>query len=103
MAKSTIILADNDEKFLAPLELKFVEELGEEVNIEVITEKEYFDDFFSTSKTANVLVVSSELYSVELHKHNINSIYVLTEEENEDEGGTEDLIITKIFKYTSTQ
>ena len=101
MAKSTIILADTDVKFLAPLELKFIEELDENIDLEVITNPDYFNEYFSGPKTANILVVSEELYTTELQKQNINNIYVLTE--NTDEGGTEDLVITKIFKYTSTQ
>lgn len=100
MSKSTIILADADANFLTPLELKFLEELNDNAELEIITEPAYFNEYFSTPKSANVLVVSERLYSGELQKHNISSIFVLTE--NIDEGGTEDLGITKIFKYTST-
>ena len=99
MAKSTIILADTDEKFLTPLELKFVEELDEDADIEIITDSSYFNEYFLSPKSANVLVVSEDLYTSDLQKHNINKIFVLTE--NIDEGGTEDLGVTKIFKYTS--
>lgn len=99
MAKSTIILADTDEKFLTPLELKFVEELDEDADIEIITDFSYFNEYFLSPKSANVLVVSEDLYTSDLQKHNINKIFVLTE--NIDEGGTEDLGVTKIFKYTS--
>lgn len=99
MAKSTIILADNDERFLAPLELKFLEELDENVDLEIITNTDYFKEYFSAPKSANVLVVSEELYSSILQKHNINSIFVLTEQV--EDGETEDLAATKIFKYTS--
>lgn len=101
MAKSTIILADTDEKFLTPLELKFLEELDENAELEIITDEEYFHSYFSSPKSASVLVVSENLYSSELQKHNINSIFVLTEDT--DEGGTEDLGVDKIFKYTSTK
>lgn len=101
MAKSTIILADTDEKFLTPLELKFLEELDDNADLEIITESSFFKEYFSSPKSASVLVVSEDLYSSELQKHNINSIFVLTEDT--DEGGTEDLGINKIFKYTSTK
>lgn len=101
MAKSTIILADTDEKFLSPLELKFLEELDDNAELEIITDSEYFNDYFSSPKSASVLVVSEDLYSSSLQKHNINNIFVLTEDM--DEGGTEDLGIDKIFKYTSTK
>lgn len=101
MAKSTIILADIDENFLTPLELKFLEELDDKIELEIITEPAYFREYFSSPKGVDVLVVSEELYSSELQKHNINNIFVLTE--SIDEGGTEDLGVKKIFKYTSTQ
>lgn len=101
MSKSTIILADADANFLTPLEFKFLEELDDNAELEIITDPAYFSDYFLTPQSANVLVVSERLYSSELQKHNISSIFVLTE--NIDEGGTEDLGITRIFKYTSTQ
>lgn len=101
MSKSTIILADADANFLTPLEFKFLEELDDNAELEIITDPVYFNEYFLTPQSANVLVVSERLYSSELQKHNIGSIFVLTE--NIDEGGTEDLGITKIFKYTSTQ
>lgn len=102
MAKFTVILADTDEKFLTPLELKFLEELDDNAELEIITDPEYFKEYFSSPKTASVLVVSEELYQSELQKHNINSIFVLTED-MEEGGTTEDLGINKIFKYTSTK
>lgn len=99
MEKTTVILADPDEKYLAPLEVKFLEELDAQIELEVITQKAYFERCFSAPKSADVLVVSESFYSRELQKHNIESIFVLAEQP--DEGGTEDLGITKIFKYTS--
>lgn len=101
MAKPIIILADTDENFLTPLEFKFLEELDDTVELEIITDPIFFNEYFSTPKSANILVVSERIYSSELKKHNINKIFVLTE--NIDEGGTENLDIKKIFKYTSPQ
>ncbi len=99
MAKQAIILADTDEKFIASLELKFVEELNDDLNLEIITDENYFNEFFSQPQNAIVLVVSEDLYTSELKRHNINKIFVLTE--SVDDNGTEDLEIEKIFKYSS--
>ena len=99
MGKTTIILADTDEKFLAPLEIKFLEELDDNAELEVITDPAFFEEYFSSPKSASVLLVSEELYTSALQRHTINNIFVLSE--NTEEGRTEDLIITKIFKYTS--
>lgn len=100
MEKPKIILADTDEVYLSSLEIKFLEEINEIVDLEVITEQNYFNQYFSTPKNAEVLIVSEELYFSDLQKQNLSNIYVLSE--NNEEGGTEDLGITKIFKYTNT-
>lgn len=99
MAKQVIILADTDEKFIASLELKFVEELEDNTELEIITETDYYNEYFLSPKSASVIVVSEDLYTPELKKHNIGKIFVLSE--SLDEGGTEDLEIEKIFKYSS--
>lgn len=96
-----VILADTDEKsYLSPLEVKFLEELNDEIELEVITDPAYFKAHFSTPQSAEILVVSEELYFGDLQKQNISNIFVLSE--NIDEGGTEDLRLIKIFKYTNT-
>lgn len=99
MAKSTIIIADSDEKYLSSLEIKFLEQLGDEIELEVISQREYFNSYFSIPRTVSVLVVSEELYTSELQRHNIDNVFVLTE--NVDEGGTEDLSVERIFKYSN--
>lgn len=99
MAKQTIILADTDEKFIASLELKFIEELDDDTELEIITSIDFFNDYFSTPKSAQALVVGDNLYTPDLKRHNIDKIFVLTE--SNDDGGTEDLEIEKVFKYSS--
>lgn len=99
MGKPKVILADTDEKYLAPLEMKFLDELNDTIDLELITDELFFTSYFSQSQNADVLVVSEELYSRELQKQNISNIFVLTEQS--EEGDTDDLGITKIFKYTS--
>lgn len=100
MGKPVIILADTDEQYLSPLEIKFLEELDDKVELEIITDKNYFNQHFSLPQNAEILIVSENLYSSELQKQNISNIYVLSE--SMEEGGTEDLGIKKIFKYTNT-
>ncbi|MDO5603009.1 MAG: hypothetical protein Q4G07_09600, partial [Oscillospiraceae bacterium] len=99
MGKPTVILADMDEQYLAPLEIKFLEELGDAIELEVITDPAYFREYFSQPQNADVLVVDEKLYTRDLQKHNISNVFVMTEQM--DEGSTDDLSITKIFKYTS--
>lgn len=99
MGKPVIILADTDEKYLSPLELKFLGELGDTIELELITDSVFYEEHFSQPRKADILVVSEDLYTSDIQKHNINNIYVLAEQP--DNGGTEDLAITKIYKYTS--
>ncbi len=100
MGKPVIILADTDEQYLAPLEIKFLEALDDKVELEIITDTGYFRQHFASPQNAEILLVSEELYSGELQKQNISNIYVLTE--SIEESDTEDLGIKKIFKYTNT-
>lgn len=99
MAKQVIIIADTDEKFVASLELKFIEELDENIELEIITDRDYFNEYFLSPKSAQAIVVDEDLYTPELKRHNVNKIFVLSE--SNDDGGTEDLEIEKIFKYSS--
>ena len=101
MAKSTIIIADSDEKYLSSLEIKFLEQLGDEIELEIISQAEYFNSYFSIPRTVNVLVVSEDLYTSELQRHNIDNVFVLTEDA--EVGGTEDLSVERIFKYSNAE
>lgn len=99
MPRPRIIIADTDVNYINPLQLKFVEEFFEEVDLELISDSEYFDALFSSPQKADVLVVSEDLYDTSLQRHNIGSIFLMTEQYEEDQTG--DLKVTHIFKYTS--
>lgn len=99
MAKPRIIIADTDISYIIPLQLKFVEEFFEKVDIEIITNKEYYECLFSTPQKADVLVVSEDLYDVSLQRHNIGNIFLMTEQHEEERTG--DLNVDRIYKYTS--
>ena len=99
MAKPRIIIADTDINYIIPLQLNFVEDFFEKVDLEIITEPEYFESLFSTPQKADILIVSDELYSQDMQRHNISHIFVMDEQYEEDQ--TADLNINHIFKYTS--
>lgn len=99
MAKPRIIIADSDAGYIVPLQLKFVEDFFESVDIEIITEVSYFDTLFSTPQKADILIVSEDLYSQAMQRHNIAHIFVMNEQYEEDQ--TADLNVNHIFKYTS--
>lgn len=98
MRKPNIVIADEDCSYIAALENKFVEELGDKAEIEIITEKEYFNTYFGTPRTVEIMAVSEKMYSNELLKHDIANLFVLTDElEN---GATQNLSIENVYKYT---
>ena len=99
MAKPRIIIADTDVNYIIPLQLKFVEDFFEMVDVEIITTEEYFETLFSTPQRADILIVSEELYSQAMQRHNISHIIVMNEQYEEDQ--TADLNVNHIFKYTS--
>ena len=99
MAKPRIIIADTDVNYIIPLQLKFVEDFFEMVDVEIITEEAYFEELFSTPQRADILIVSEELYSQAMQRHNISHIFVMNEQYEEDQ--TADLNVNHIFKYTS--
>ncbi len=101
MSKPLVVIADTDENYLMPLEYKFLETLGDKIELEIISDRAYYEEFFSAPRTAEIVAVSEKLYSRELLKHNINSLFVLAEEN--DAGSTAELSVSKIFKYTGVK
>lgn len=99
MAKPRIIIADTDISYVAPLQLKFVEEFFEKIDIEIITDKGYYEQLFSVPQKTDILIISEDLYDNSLQRHNIGNIFLMTEQYEDDQTG--DLNVNRIFKYTS--
>lgn len=100
MAKPRIILADTDFSYIVPLLKKFVEDYFEKVDLEIITEESFFDETFYRPQTADILVVSNELYTSNLLRHNIAHIFVL----NEQYGvASDNFNVTYLYKYSSVK
>lgn len=98
MSRPLIVIADTDEKYLSTLEDKFLRELDDEMELELISSREYFNTFFQTPRTAEILAVCEELYDRDLHRHNINHLFVLAE--SDTNGSTEELSVNHVYKYT---
>jgi MinD-like ATPase involved in chromosome partitioning or flagellar assembly len=99
MARPKVIIADEDENYIISLQFKFITEFFNKIDLEIITDKSYFAEYFSKPQTAEILVVSDNLYNETLLRHNIQNIFVMMEQL--DDGGTGDLNITQLFKYSS--
>lgn len=99
MNKPRIIIADCDENYVAPLQLRFVEEFRDGIDLEIITDQNYFKVLFLEPQTAEILVVSEGLYSADMQKHSVNNIFVMMEQSAS--ASTQELNVVRLFKYTS--
>ncbi len=100
MAKAQIVLVDTDEGYLGPLERKFVEEFKYDANIHVITDPAYLAEFFSVQQSIDIFVVSSDLYSPDFMRHNIQNFFVLSEVPPQQDTAEP---YHAIYKYTSAK
>lgn len=99
MVKPRIIIADTDMNYMIPLQQRFIEEYFEKIDLEIISEKSYFEQLFSSPQKADVLIVSEKLYSPVVDRHDITNIFVMTEQRNENQ--RDYLNIEQIYKYTN--
>ncbi len=94
-----VIIADLDRLYILPLQQKFVKEFYDNIDLEIITDRQYFDELFVTPQTIDILIVAEQLYNPLLQKHNIKHLYILSEsEDNEAVAGPSG---SYIYKYTS--
>ncbi len=99
MGKPRIIIADMDFSYIVPLQQKFVEDYFDSIDLEIISDKDYFRTFFSAPQSADVLIISEELYSSDIRRHNIGNIYLMTEQiPGHQTGGPN---IKPLYKYSS--
>lgn len=99
MASPRIIIADRDINYIAPIQLKFIEEFFDKIQLEVITDEDYYDQYFSNPRNVDILIVSEDFYDRSLSRHNISHIFLMTEDQEEE--NTAELTVNKIYKYTS--
>lgn len=99
MGKPVIVFADVDESYLIPLELQFLEEFGDRIDLELITQEAYFLEYFITAKQIDVLVVGERWYNSQLQRHNITNIFFLTERDTASDTGSSNVI--ELFKYSA--
>ncbi len=99
MTNPKVIIADSDVNYIAPLQYKFINDYFNNIDLEIITDKQYFDEYFSVPRNAEVLIVSEEFFESSIKRHDIKNIFLMSEQL--DDGSTGDLSINKMYKYTS--
>ena len=63
MSKPLIVIADTDEMYLSTIERKLLKELGNRIELEIISDEAYFFEFFSNPKTAEIVAVGERFYT----------------------------------------
>lgn len=83
--------------------VEFEEHLRGELKktVEKRSDKDYFNQLFSLSQHADILLVSDTLYNSGLKKHDIRHLMILSE--HYEPGQTDELDICRLFKYTSVR
>lgn len=99
MAKPRVVIADTDISYIIPLQQKFVEEYFEKIDLEIISNPSYFIQFFSSPQKIDILIISEELYTPTIKKHNIGNLFLMTEQYNTS--STNEINLFPIYKYTS--
>ena len=79
MARPRIIIADTDVNYILSLQLKFIEEFFEKIDLEIITDRDFFEKTFESPQRAEILIISEDLYDLSIQKHNIGNIFLMTE------------------------
>ncbi len=79
MDKPLLVIVEEDESYLSPLEIRIAEIVGDAADIEVISDTDYFEEFFLTPKKIDVLIIDEDKFEERLLKHDIDNIYILTE------------------------
>lgn len=100
MKKPRVIIADTDAAYTIPLQLKFVEEFFNQIDLEIITDCQYYEKLFSVPQSIDVLIVSEDLYSDSLQRHSIRHTFMMQEEMDQGET-TASLLVNRIGKYSS--
>lgn len=80
--KPRIILADLDESYMEILEFMLLKRYEYNLDLIEITNDYFFQKYFSEMVSASVLVVSEDMYTNELCRHNLDKIIILSEKKS---------------------
>ncbi len=98
MSKKNIVFVCFDEDYITALEYKMAEIVGQNADIEFITDCKYYTQYMSVPKRIDILVVPENMGELIGNKNNIGKTYYLTEE-NVESNDSGDLI----YKYGSVR
>ena len=97
--KAKIVIADLDFDYIMPLQARLAKKYYDQVELEIITDKDYYKEFLSSPKSIDILLVSEELYDNSLNRHKIDNLFVLVENDDNDKSLNQNLL----YKYTTAK
>lgn len=98
MTAKRVIIADTDEEYIVSIQHKFIEEFFGKIDLEIITDKQYFEELFKMPQSVDILIITDELYDNSILKHRIGKVFVLTEKKDVNNLSSEEYYI---FKYSN--
>lgn len=98
MKRPRIVLADSNREYINTIQLRFIEEFFNAIDLEVITDRNYFNSFFTVPQRIDILVISDDFYNNTISRHEIGKTFLLTEDDENQE--YDDTGIVKIYKYS---
>lgn len=104
MKKPRIIIADPDASYAGVLQSSFAGAFFGRIDLEVITDPDYFHEMFARPQSAEVLLVSELFWDLSLSRHNISFVFLLAERDEEERDGGETYPgVRRLFKYTNPE
>ena len=85
MGRTMIVVVEPDRDYMGRLEMGLVKMFWKEAELELISELEYFDEYFAIPKKIDLLVIDESMYTEQLRMHDIQKIFILTEEPGQEE------------------
>ncbi len=79
MEKSVIVVVEPDKDYLSRLEMGLVKMFRKTADLELISEPEFFDEYFALPKRIDLLIIDENMYTDRLRMHDIEKTFILTE------------------------
>lgn len=102
MEKPKIVIVDQDFNYIVPLQLKFIIEYYDQIDLEVITDENYFNQKFSRQQKVDILIISEQFFNDHILNHQIANIFIMVERPDYSNETTR-LNVHRIYKYTSVK
>lgn len=99
MEKRKFIFAESEEAYIYSIICKFIEEQGENISIECITDEEYLKSICGEPIKCDVLIMKEEWYYTYFLKQNIGKVFLLCESAVKDNISE----TNRIYKYSSVK